>query len=115
MIMKVIKELHSLNPEILVRSIPLIVERRVLAKRRWRGKAEDGTDFGFDLDVPLRHGICFHTENQKKYVISQNKIHDFENNVCDCHNKACDSNNNICDSQRKYAILKTKYLILTIL
>ena len=77
MIMKVIRELHSLNPEILDRSIPLTVERRVLAKRRWRGKAEDGTDFGFDLDVPLRHGICFHTDNQKKYVIEQKPEHVF--------------------------------------
>ena len=30
-------------------SISLTVDRRVLAKRRWRGQAEDGTDFGFDL------------------------------------------------------------------
>ena len=59
MIMKVIKELHSLNPEIFECSIPLTVERRVLAKRRWRGKAEDGTDFGFDLDVPLKLDRCW--------------------------------------------------------
>ena len=31
--------------------ISLTVERRVLAKRRWRGQAEDGTDFGFDLAI----------------------------------------------------------------
>jgi len=51
--------------------IPLRVERRVLAKRRWRGQADDGTDFGFDLESPLRDGICFHAEEDKKYIINQ--------------------------------------------
>ena len=51
--------------------IPLRVERRVLAKRRWRGQADDGTDFGFDLEAPLRDGICFHAVEDKKYIINQ--------------------------------------------
>jgi len=29
------------------------VERLMLAKRRWRGVAEDGMEFGFDLETPL--------------------------------------------------------------
>ena len=29
------------------------VERLTLAKRRWRGVADDGEEFGFDLEAPL--------------------------------------------------------------
>ena len=69
--MKLIKELDPKNHEIFECSIALRVERRVLAKRRWRGQAEDGTDFGFDLQAPLRHGVCFHAVNDTNYVIDQ--------------------------------------------
>lgn len=34
----------------------LRVDRWTLAKTRWRGKAEDGKEFGFDLEHPLSHG-----------------------------------------------------------
>jgi len=68
---KIIKEFNSINPEVFKNSISLTVERRVLAKRRWRGRAQDGADFGFDLISPLRHGICFHAEEDKNYVIDQ--------------------------------------------
>ena len=69
--MKIIKEFNPINPEVFKNPISLIVERRVLAKRRWRGQAQDGADFGFDLISPLRHGICFHAEEDKNYVIDQ--------------------------------------------
>jgi urease accessory protein len=69
--MQVIKEPNPMNPETFENSISLTVERRVLAKRRWRGQAEDGTDFGFDLEAPLRHGVCFHAQEDKNYVIEQ--------------------------------------------
>lgn len=69
--MKIIKELNPINSEMFERAVSLNVERRVLAKRRWRGQAEDGTDFGFDLVVPLSNGICFHAEGDKNYVIDQ--------------------------------------------
>ena len=69
--MKIIKEFNPINPEIFKNPISLIVERRVLAKRRWRGQAQDGADFGFDLISPLRHGICFHAEEDKNYIIDQ--------------------------------------------
>ncbi len=69
--MKVIKEFNAIDPVIFESSILLTVGRRVLAKRRWRGQAEDGTDFGFDLEKPLRHGVCFHAEQDKNYVIDQ--------------------------------------------
>jgi len=68
---KIIKEFNPINPEVFKNPISLIVERRVLAKRRWRGQAQDGADFGFDLISPLRHGICFHAEEDKNYVIDQ--------------------------------------------
>ena len=35
-------------------SIP--IDRYTLAKRRWRGVAEDGREFGFDLEAPLADG-----------------------------------------------------------
>ena len=69
--MKIIKEFNPINPQVFKNPISLTVERRVLAKRRWRGQAQDGADFGFDLVSPLRHGICFHAEEDKNYVIDQ--------------------------------------------
>ena len=69
--MKIIKEFNPINPQVFKNPISLIVERRVLAKRRWRGQAQDGADFGFDLVSPLSHGICFHAEEDKNYVIDQ--------------------------------------------
>ena len=69
--MKIIKEFNPINPQVFKNPISLIVERRVLAKRRWRGQAQDGADFGFDLISPLRHGICFHAEEDKNYIIDQ--------------------------------------------
>jgi urease accessory protein len=68
---KIIKEFNPINPQVFKNPISLIVERRVLAKRRWRGQAQDGANFGFDLISPLRHGICFHAEEDKNYIIDQ--------------------------------------------
>ncbi len=39
--------------------IGLRVDRLTLAKRRWRGVADDGCEFGFDLDRPLVDGEAF--------------------------------------------------------
>ena len=69
--MIIVKKLHPHKLERLEEVISLSVERRVLAKRRWRGKALDGTDFGFDLEMPLRNGICFYVEENRSYVIDQ--------------------------------------------
>jgi urease accessory protein len=49
----------------------LTADRSALAKRRWRGVAEDGREFGFDLDHALAHGSIFFREAGKCYVISQ--------------------------------------------
>lgn len=48
-------------------AIPLRVDRWTLAKTRWRGTADDGRTFGFDLHHPLKHGDGF----ADGYVIEQ--------------------------------------------
>lgn len=51
--------------------IALRVERLTLAKRLWRGLAEDGTEFGFELEAPLKHGDAFFQTATARYVIQQ--------------------------------------------
>jgi urease accessory protein len=47
------------------------VDRMTLAKRRWRGVAEDGKEFGFDLEEPLTPGSHFYHLGTAHYVIDQ--------------------------------------------
>jgi urease accessory protein len=49
----------------------LAVDRLTLAKRRWRGIAEDGREFGFDLTAPLHDGDTFLAADGVGYVLSQ--------------------------------------------
>jgi len=51
--------------------ISVVVDRHKLARRRWRGEAVDGTDFGFDVNEALRHGDCIHLSDTAAYVIDQ--------------------------------------------
>ncbi len=51
--------------------IPIEVDRHTLAKKRWRGVAADGHEFGFDLGHHLHNGDCVHIEEGKAYVIHQ--------------------------------------------
>jgi urease accessory protein len=51
--------------------VALRVDRTTLAKRRWRGAADDGTDFGFELESPLRHGATVHQTPLARYVVKQ--------------------------------------------
>jgi urease accessory protein len=53
--------------------ITLTTDRRTLAKRRWRASASDGTEFGFDLESPLKHGQAFHVSDGKTYLVEQEK------------------------------------------
>ena len=46
-------------------------DRHTLAKRRWRGAADDGTEFGFELERPLRPGDVVHETATAAYVIRQ--------------------------------------------
>lgn len=51
--------------------VPLRIERRRLAKRIWRGRAEDGLEFGCQLERPLKHGEVIHQTPTARYVIDQ--------------------------------------------
>jgi len=53
-------------PEVILR-----VERLTLAKRLWRGTAEDGTEFGFELAAPLKHGDTFFETATARYSVQQ--------------------------------------------
>ena len=46
-------------------------DRLTLAKRRWRQCAEDGRDFGFDLEHPLHNGDVFFETDSHRYMIVQ--------------------------------------------
>lgn len=50
-------------------SVP--VERRSLATRRYRAVAQDGADFGFDLEYPLKSGDVFHETSSAVYRLEQ--------------------------------------------
>ena len=51
--------------------VRLVAERRMFLKRRWRGVAEDGTEFGFDLESRLKNGGVIHREAHADYVVWQ--------------------------------------------
>jgi len=51
--------------------VPLRVDRITLAKRRWRGTALDGKEFGFDLKEPINPGAHFYNVGENHYVIEQ--------------------------------------------
>ncbi|WAC19905.1 hypothetical protein OVA24_00750 [Luteolibacter sp. SL250] len=51
--------------------ITLSAERRQFLKRRWRGEAEDGTEFGFDLESRLTDGCVIHHADGKDYIVRQ--------------------------------------------
>jgi urease accessory protein len=47
------------------------VDRHKLSRRRWRGTANDGSDFGFDVNEALSHGDCIHVTDTEIYMIEQ--------------------------------------------
>lgn len=51
--------------------VVLAVERRQFLKRRWRGVAEDGTEFGFDLESRLTDGSVIFQQDGKDYLVRQ--------------------------------------------
>lgn len=65
--------IHSpvVDPDAALRTIALAVERSTLARRRWRGRADDGREFGFELEAPLPHGATFWQTAAARYVIAQ--------------------------------------------
>lgn len=59
------------TPDLTFPTVLLRVDRIRLAKRLWRGTAEDGTEFGFELESPLKDGDTFFQSEEKRYVIAQ--------------------------------------------
>ncbi len=57
------------NPALVV--IALRADRFTLAKRLWRSTADDGTEFGFELQSPLKHGDVVFESDSARYVIQQ--------------------------------------------
>ena len=53
--------------------VPLRADRVMLAKRIWRGTAEDGVEFGFELTAPLTHGAIVFQSDRARYVIRQHE------------------------------------------
>ena len=51
--------------------VRLCADRLLLGKRRWRGVAEDGAEFGFDLTAPLTDGTVFFASAAAVYFIGQ--------------------------------------------
>ncbi len=51
--------------------IAIPVDRQKLAKRLWRGAAEDGEEFGFELESPLGDGDVVAASNSARYVLRQ--------------------------------------------
>lgn len=52
-------------------SVTVPVDRRTLAKRLWRGVAEDGQEFGFQLETPLADGDVVLETAVARYVVLQ--------------------------------------------
>jgi urease accessory protein len=61
-----VSEIHQGLPEVVLRT-----DRLSVAKRLWRGRAEDGTEFGFELTQPLKHGDAFWQTATTRYVLRQ--------------------------------------------
>ena len=68
LITRMLAPASALSPE---DQIVLAVERRQFLKRRWRGVAEDGTEFGFDLESRLADGCVIFQQGGKDYLVRQ--------------------------------------------
>jgi urease accessory protein len=53
-------------PEIAIRA-----DRQRLARRLWRGAADDGVEFGFEMETPLADGDVVHVTGAARYVVRQ--------------------------------------------
>lgn len=68
LIQRMLAKKSVLSPE---RQIVLTVERRLFLKRRWRSHAEDGTEFGFDLETRLIDGCVICHKDGSDYLVRQ--------------------------------------------
>ncbi len=58
-------------PDAALPEVALRTDRQTVAKRLWRGTAEDGMEFGFELAGPLKHGDTFWQTATARYVLQQ--------------------------------------------
>ena len=68
LIHRILAEASLLPPE---QQVVLAAERRQFLKRRWRGTAEDGTEFGFDLESRLIDGGVIFQKGGCDYIVRQ--------------------------------------------
>ena len=59
------------SPDLALPVQEIVVERRDLARRRWRVAATDGQEFGFELDRPLQPDATIAQLGGKRYVLRQ--------------------------------------------
>ncbi len=59
------------SPDMALPEVALRVDRITLAKRIWRGVAEDGREFGFELETRLRDGEVVFQAEGARYVVRQ--------------------------------------------
>jgi urease accessory protein len=59
------------SPHLALLEVAIVVERRDLARRRWRIAAGDGQEFGFELAKPLQPGDTIAQVHGKRYVLQQ--------------------------------------------
>ena len=68
--MQIIRDhLHDWDRSLACSVLP--ADRLTLAKRRWRGTALDGVEFGFDLEHPLADGDIFFQSDIAFYRLAQ--------------------------------------------
>lgn len=65
--------IHSVvaTPNLSLGQVALRADRFTLAKRLWRAAAADGTEFGFELQSPLKHGDVVFESASTRYFIRQ--------------------------------------------
>ena len=59
------------QPDETLSVVSLRVTRQTVQKRLWRGVADDGVEFGFELSAPLKHGDTFWQSGTVRYVLHQ--------------------------------------------
>lgn len=69
--MRIIKKPHPGSIATGKTAIAIQADRRTLAKRRWRAVAQNGEEFGFDLEHPLTNGTVVSDGDQESYIIEQ--------------------------------------------
>lgn len=70
--MQIIQRMLTVKSELLPgQQIILFAERTDFLKRRWRSRAENGREFGFDLEERLTEGCVIFHENGWDYLVRQ--------------------------------------------